>query len=56
MLPNNEIKYIQKAAGITSYYATALDTSLMALNDLAASKSLAKQSKKYALAQLLDYI
>ena len=48
LLPVNKMKFIQKAVGIISYYATALDnTSLIALNNLDASQSTAKESKKY---------
>ena len=57
VLPDNEIKHVQRAVDITSYYATSLDnTALMALNDLAASQAPAKQSTKDALMQLLDFL
>ena len=56
-LPEHDIKCIQKAVGISSYYASALDnTALMALNDLAAAQAAAKQSIKDSLNQLLDYL
>ena len=57
VLPENEIKHIQRAMCTTSYCASALDnTGIMALNDLAASQAPAKQSTKDALMQLLDFL
>ena len=57
VLLDSEIKCMQKEVSITSCYAAALDnTSLMALNDLAAAQSTAKRSSKEALKQLLDYV
>ena len=57
VLPETEIKYIQKAVGITSYYPTALaNTNLMALNVLVSSQSTAKQSAKDVLSLPLDYL
>ena len=48
---------MQKAVGIKSYYAAALDnTALMALNNLAAAQATAKQLTEDSLCQLLDYL
>ena len=56
VLPDDEIKCIQKVLGTTSYHDIALDsTAPIALNDLATSQASAKQSTKDDLAQLLDY-
>ena len=46
-LPEQTIKYMQKAVGITSYYTAVLDnTALMAINDLATAQAAAKNQHK----------
>lgn len=57
MLPDSEIKHIQKAVSIASYHTAALDnTSLIGLNNLEAAQSKSTQSTKNAVVQLLDHL
>ena len=57
LLPEEQIKFIQKVVGIFLYYAISIDnTVLVALSDIGSEHSRETSKTMYEVQQLLDYL